>query len=188
MILNLLVGIGLSTAAGLRVFTPFLTISIASYYGVIVPPESLEWLATNQAVIVLSVATISELIAYEVPWFNNLLNLISIPFATIAGIIITASFLTDASPLQQWSLSIIAGGGTALTADLFSNTAHVALTATSGGTANPIFSLIESALTIAISVVAIIAITVPVALILVPILFKLIKWVGDFFHPSQNIN
>ncbi|WP_353892819.1 DUF4126 domain-containing protein [Proteinivorax hydrogeniformans] len=175
MFLNLLTGIGLSTAAGFRVFIPLLTMSVASYYGIISPPDNFEWIASSQAITILSIATISELIAYEIPWFNNIVNMISIPFATVAGILLTASFLTEVSPLHQWSLAIIAGGGTALATDVFSNTAQVAVTTATGGTANPILSLFESAITIIISMIVILAITLPIALIIIPFILMLFR-------------
>jgi len=175
MLLNLLTGIGLSTASGFRVFIPLLTMNLASYLGYIEPPESLGFLATPQALIVLIIATIVEFIAYEIPWFNNIVNMLSIPFATIAGTILTASFLTEIAPINQWALALIAGGGTALATDIFSNTAHVALTTTTGGTANPALALIESIITIIISIIVIIAITVPIALIVIPLLIKMFR-------------
>ncbi|QNO15818.1 DUF4126 domain-containing protein [Alkalicella caledoniensis] len=175
MLLNLLTGIGLSTATGFRVFIPLLTMNLATYFGYIQPPQNLEWITSPQALIILIIATIVEFIAYEIPWFNNIVNMLSIPFATIAGVILTASFLTDINPVQQWALAIIAGGGTALATDIFSNTAHVALTTTTAGTANPALALIETIITIIISIVVIIAITIPIALIIIPIVIKIFR-------------
>lgn len=112
-LLALIVGIGLSAACGFRVFVPLLGMGLASLSGLLTLSPGFEWIGTWPAVVTFSFATFLEIGAYYIPWLDNLMDAVATPAAVIAGIIATASVLTDASPFLKWSLAIIAGGGTA---------------------------------------------------------------------------
>lgn len=175
IIINVLLGLGLSVASGFRLFIPFIVINISASLGYINLPQEFSWIATSEVLAILIVAAVIEIIAYEIPWFNNLVNMFSIPFAVVAGTILTASFITGINPVYQWALALIAGGGTAFATDIFSNTSHIALTTTTAGSANPILALLESIVAVAISLIVILAITAPLVLIAIPFLVKVFR-------------
>ena len=58
-LLSIVAGIGLAAAAGLRAFLPLAAASIAAYLGWYEPSDGFAWLATEAAVIALSVAGLS---------------------------------------------------------------------------------------------------------------------------------
>ncbi|MFB2923279.1 DUF4126 domain-containing protein [Aerosakkonema sp. BLCC-F2] len=107
-------GIFLSAACGFRVFVPLLVMSIASKAGQVQLPPEFEWIGTNQTLLLFSVATVIEVIACTIPVVDNLLKILATPVAIIAGIIITAAFVTDISPQMnpqfRWTLGFIVGG------------------------------------------------------------------------------
>ena len=111
--LSICLGLGLSAACGFRVFVPLLGVSTAALAGHLHLAYGFEWLGTWPAFACFLTATILEIVAYYVPWLDNLLDSVATPAAVVAGTIATASVITDMSPLLQWSLAIIAGGGTA---------------------------------------------------------------------------
>src|SRR5436190_19684327 len=111
--LSLCLGIGLSAACGFRVFVPMLIMSIASLSGHLSLAHGFEWIGSYPALIAFSVATCLEVAGYYIPWLDHLLDTIATPAAIVAGTIITASMVTDVSPLLKWTLAIIAGGGAA---------------------------------------------------------------------------
>src|SRR5262245_38181540 len=111
--LSICLGLGLSAACGFRVFVPLLGISTAALAGHLRLAYGFEWLGTWPAFACFLTATVLEITAYYVPWLDNLLDSIATPAAIIAGTIATASVITDMSPLLQWTLAIIAGGGAA---------------------------------------------------------------------------
>nr|MBI0584756.1 DUF4126 domain-containing protein [Methanomassiliicoccus sp.] len=113
ILLSIALGVGLSAAAGFRVFVPFLVMSAASLTGHLSLTGGWSWIGTYPALVVFAVATVLEVIAYYVPWLDNALDLIATPAAVVAGIVLTASVVSDVSPLLRWTLAIIAGGGTA---------------------------------------------------------------------------
>lgn len=172
LFLSLLIGIGLSATSGFRLFLPFLVISAASLTGHLELSPAFDWIGTYPALTVFAVATLVEVMSYFFPYIDNLVSAISIPFAVIAGTVITASMIIDMGPLLTWSLAIIAGGGASLTTKTTSTMLHTGSTAVSGGTANPLVSALETAFSLFLAVISIVA---PVLIIF---LFGLIVWVG----------
>jgi len=113
MLLALILGVGLSAAAGFRVFVPLLGMSIAAQAGHLELAAGFGWLATPTVTIALGIATALEIAAYFIPWLDNALDSVATPAAVVAGTVMTASLLGDMSPLLRWGLAVIAGGGVA---------------------------------------------------------------------------
>ena len=172
LLMSLLIGIGLSATSGFRLFLPFLVISAASLTGLLELAPAFEWIGTYPALTVFAVAAMVEVLAYFFPYLDNLLSTVSIPFAVIAGTVITASVIVDMGPLLTWSLALIAGGGASLTTKTTSTLLHTGSTAVTGGTANPVLSAAESVFSAFMAIVSIFA---P---ILIVFLFGFILWVG----------
>src|SRR6267378_5007073 len=112
-LMSICLGIGLSAACGFRVFVPLLIMSIASLSGHLSLAHGFEWIGSYPALISFSVATCLEIAGYYIPWLDHLLDTMATPAAIVAGTIVTASMMTDVSPLLKWTLAIIAGGGAA---------------------------------------------------------------------------
>ena len=165
ILLSVCVGIGLSAACGFRVFVPLLCLSIAAKLGVLHLTPAFAWAGSTTAIIVFGVATVAEIAAYYIPWVDNALDSIAVPLATVEGVAVMASVLTDMDPLWRWTLAVIAGGGIAATTQVTTTKARLASSLTTGGFANPILSTIEN---ISSTVLSIFAVVWPVvALILV---------------------
>ncbi|WP_299897617.1 DUF4126 domain-containing protein [uncultured Aquimarina sp.] len=168
-ILSICLGVGLAASVGFRVFLPLLAISIAGHYGVIPLNSEWEWVGSNTALIVLSIATVVEILAYYIPWFDNLLDTIAIPLAAIAGTAVMVSTVANLSPVVTWALAIIAGGGTAATVKSTMGASRLTSSATTGGLANPIIATVETGTA---TVISILSVFLPlVAIILVIVLF-----------------
>src|SRR5471030_522115 len=101
-VFSICLGIGLSAASGFRVFVPLLVMSIASLSGHLALAQGFQWIGTYPALIAFSVATCMEVAAYYVPLVGHLLDILATPSAIVAGIIITASVITEMSPLMKW--------------------------------------------------------------------------------------
>lgn len=153
--ISLLLGVSLSAACGFRVFVPLLVVSVAANVGHLDLPANVAWVGTDHALIAFAVASSLEIAGYYIPWFDHLLDTIATPLAIVAGTVVTAATAPDMSPLAQWTLAAIAGGGAAgLTKGLL-NLLRIGSTATSGGLTNPILSTIELVASIGLSVLAI---------------------------------
>jgi len=142
--ISICLGVGLAAAVGFRVFLPLLVLSIAGYYEIIPLNESWQWAGSLAAIITLGIATLIEIFGYYIPWFDNLLDTIAIPLATVAGTAVMVATISDLNPVFTWALAIIAGGGTA--AIIKGNTSAIRLTstATTGGVGNPVIATVET--------------------------------------------
>ncbi len=154
-ILQVFIGVSLAAVCGYRVFVPLLVMGIAGLAGYMDLADGFQWISSYPAVIVFGVATILEIAAYLVPYVDNLLNAISLPVGVVAGVLVAASVITDMDPVFKWTLAIIAGGGAATLSGLLSNGVHQGSTVVSAGAANPAVSTVESAGTVATSVLSI---------------------------------
>jgi len=164
-------GLGLAAAVGFRVFVPFLLVSIAARSGSVHLAGGFEWLGSDVALVMFSVAAVLEIAAYFIPFFDHLLDAVAGPAAVTAGTVLMASALIDMAPWLRWSVAIVAGGGTA---GLFHGTLaglRVGSTATTGGTANPAFATMETGGATALTLLAL---AVPLAALAV-IVFLLIR-------------
>jgi len=136
IVLSVCLGIGLSAACGFRIFVPLLGMSIAALAGHLSLAPGFEWIGTWPAFVCFLSATILEIVAYYIPWVDNLLDSIATPAAVVAGTIITAAVITEMSPLMKWSLAAIAGGCTAGVIQVSSVAVRSASSFTTGGLAN----------------------------------------------------
>ncbi|WP_084158156.1 DUF4126 domain-containing protein [Gaetbulibacter saemankumensis] len=170
-IISVFLGIGLAASVGFRVFLPLLVLSLASYFEVWELNTSWEWLGSEIALIILSVATMVEISAYFIPYLDNLLDSISVPLAAFAGVVIMLSVVSDLSPAITWALAIIAGAGTATTVSGSSSTTRLVSTGVTGGVTNPMVSLVE---TISAFVLSILSIFLPVIAFVLTMLILLI--------------
>jgi hypothetical protein len=139
-LLSVCLGLGLAAACGFRIFVPMLGMSIAAQAGHLHLSPGFEWIGSPTAIACFSVATIIEIVAYYVPWVDNALDSVATPAAVIAGTILTASVVADMSPLMQWTVAIIAGGGAAGIVQSGTVLVRGASTATTGGSANFVVS------------------------------------------------
>lgn len=174
-LLTICVGIGLSAACGFRVFVPPLVMSVASIYGHLNLSPNFEWMGTYPALVVFAVATCVEIAAYYIPFVDHLLDMVATPMAIAAGTIVTASLIPDADPMLQWTVALIAGGGSAGTIQAFSGIARLASTIMTGGLGNGLISTIESSSSIILSGLAIAVPVFAVCLVAVLLVFTLSK-------------
>jgi hypothetical protein len=168
IVFGILTGIGLSAACGFRIFVPLLILNLASITGYFHLAPGFEWLGSLYATIAFGSATLLEVLAYYIPWFDNTLDTIASPVSVIAGIIITASTIVDLPPSLKWTLAIIAGGGVAGLIQGASAILRAKSSLFTGGIGNAVVATGELAGSLTF---AILAIAVPVIAIIFVILF-----------------
>jgi hypothetical protein len=176
---GLLVGLGLAAACGFRVFVPLLIMSIASHTGYLDLREGFAWIGTTPALLAFATATILEIGAYYIPWVDNLLDTLAAPAAVVAGVVVTASTLTEVNPFVAWTLAAI-GGGTAAGAVQITTTAiRHASTLTTGGLANPLVSTLEAVGSFLLATLAVIVPVIAIGLMLALFFYagrKILAW------------
>lgn len=181
MIVSIMLAVGLAASCGFRVFVPMLVIGVAARSSdLITLSAGFDWLASTPAITCFAIATVLEIVAYYVPWLDNLLDSISTPAAVVAGVIVTAACVSDMHPMMKWSLAIIAGGGTAGTIKGGLSALRLGSTTTTGGAANPVVSTVEWISSAALSVLAIffapLAALIAIILVIVLVRFAWKLW------------
>ncbi|MGB7392912.1 MAG: DUF4126 domain-containing protein [Pricia sp.] len=173
-IISIFLGIGLAASVGFRVFLPLFALSLASYSGLWDLNDNWEWIGSLAAVVALGVATIVEIFAYFIPWVDHLLDSFAVPLAAVAGTAVMVSTIADLDPVVTWALAIIAGGGTATAIKGANATGRVASTATTGGLANPLVSIMETGTAMVVTAASIFVPVVAAVLVII-ILFIIFR-------------
>ena len=155
IVVALCLGITLSAACGFRVFVPPLAMSLAAIYGHFPLSSGFEWLGTTEAAIALTIATTLEVSAYYIPIVDNLLDTVQVPVAVGIGTIMTAATLGHTDPVVQWTLAVIAGGGTAGIMGTLASLTRLASTGITGGLGNFIVATVEAVGSISLSILGI---------------------------------
>lgn len=163
--LSVCLGVGLAAACGFRVFVPLLALNLAARFDFLDLAGGFDWVASTPALVILVVATLAEIAAYYLPWIDNALDTLASPLAVIAGVLVTASVLTDMSPVVRWSLALIAGGTAAGTVQGLTSVTRGASTLATGGLANFAIATAELAGSVFFSVLSLLLPLLAVALL-----------------------
>jgi len=171
--ISVALGIGLAAATGFRVFLPLLIAALAARFGHLPLNDAFGWLATAPALFTLGSAAVLETLAYYIPGVDHALDVIASPAAVAAGIVASASVMTDVPPVVMWPVAIIAGGGIAGLTKGSTAVVRAKSAALTGGLANPVISTVE---TVGATGIALLAVVVP--LICVVLVGVLLYWSG----------
>lgn len=164
-IFSLALGLGLAAACGFRVFVPLLILNVAARTGFLELAPGFDWIGSTPALVTFGAATSLEVCAYYVPWLDHLLDTIATPAAVVAGAVVTASVVADMNPVMKWTLALVAGGGLAVSTQLVTTTTRGFSTLFTGGLANPLVATIEAAGATFVSLLAMAAPILALALV-----------------------
>lgn len=175
-VLAFCLGLGLSAACGFRVFIPPLAMSLAAMNGILELSPDWQWVGSPLAVMLLSAATLVEILAYFIPWVSNALDSVELIAAPIAGMLVTASSLAmagDVNPVVLWAIAAIVGGGTAELVEGTSVMGRLAASTATGGVGGPVVGIIELLTSAVLSLLAILA---PILALIVVLALVIYCW------------
>lgn len=172
-LITVLVALGLAAAAGFRVFVPLLAVGLAARFADLPLSGGFDWMGSTPALVTFGTATALEILAYYVPWIDNLLDTVATPAAVVAGAVLTAAVVTDVDPVLRWSLAVVAGGGTATVFQGLTAGTRGISSVTTGGLGNFVVATIEWLGSVVLSILAVV---VPIAAVL--LIFLVLAWVG----------
>ena len=155
------IGIGLSASCGFRVFIPMLVASIAAKAGIFPLNEGFQWLGSWPAILCFGTAAIIEILAYYIPFVDNLLDAITTPLAIVAGTLMLTSVIPIDNDLLKWTTGFIAGGGAAATVQGWTVLTRLASSKLTGGTGNPVMATGEH---VAAAGTSILSLFIPIAI------------------------
>ena len=165
--LAILLGVGLAASAGLNAFVPLLFLSAAAHFHLagIALGEHFSWLASDTALLVLLIATLVELIADKFPAADHALHMAGMVIRPLAGALAAASVFTKSDPVIAGVVAIMVAAPTSLAVNSAKAATRLASTVSTFGCANPILSLIEDFISLAVAAISIFApLLVPVVL------------------------
>jgi hypothetical protein len=165
------IGIGLAASAGFRVFVPMLVAAIAAKAGILPLNESFQWLSSWTAIVILGTATVVEIMAYYIPFIDNLLDTIATPLAVVAGTLLLTSVLPVDSNLMRWITGAAVGGGSAAVVQSGSALTRLTSTKLTAGAGNPVVATVENVAATGTSILSLIIPFFIVALFLLLIIF-----------------
>lgn len=171
IVISLILGICLSAVCGFRVFIPPLIVSIFYKLNIISLPVKYDWVSSNTAILILSIATLIEISAYYLPVIDNFLDTISIPTSLIAGTLMSVTFINFDNNTIDWVLSVLIGGGSAVGISSLTSGIRLITTTTTLGIGNLLFSSLEW---IGAILLSILTIFIPILSLILIILFAVL--------------
>jgi glucan phosphoethanolaminetransferase (alkaline phosphatase superfamily) len=166
-------GIGLSASAGFRAFIPLLIAGIASHFGVLPLGESFEWMGSTLALICFGAAAVLEVLAYYIPFIDNLIDTIATPLSIVAGTLLMTSVFPAENEWMKWILGFIVGGGAAATIQSGSTITRLFSSKFTAGAGNPVVSTTEGVAATGFSILSLIIPIIVAILIVILIVFIL---------------
>jgi hypothetical protein len=176
------IGIGLSASCGFRVFVPMLVASIAAKMGIFSVNEGFQWLASWPAIISFGTATVAEILAYYVPFIDNLLDTITTPMAVGGGTLLLTSVLPIDNEFLKWAAGFLFGGGAAATVQGGTVLTRLASTKFTAGAGNAVVATGEHAAAFGTSVLAVLIPLVFAALVILLITYIILKFGKRLFR------
>ena len=182
-ILPALLGLGLASATGLRTFLPLLMLALAArfeMFGVRLI-DQMDWLVSWPAIAALATAAVAEFAGDKIPAVDHALNAVGYVSRPVAGAIAAGSVFWNVDPSAAAIAGLIVGAPAALAFNAAQTGVRVGSTATTGGLANPLVSLVEDVLAFLTVVVAFLApILIPVVLIILAVVvFRLARRIRE---------
>lgn len=173
-------GIALSACCGFRVFIPLLAASIASFSGLVHLADDMHWMGSLPALICFATATVVEVMAYYIPFIDNLLDTIAAPLSVVAGTLLASSILPIAGneSLLRWAMALLAGGATAGTIQMGTGLLRLFSSKATVGTGNAVVASGENVAAISGTVFSFIVPVVVALVLLVLVIYILSKLIG----------
>jgi hypothetical protein len=175
------IGIGLSASCGFRVFVPMLVASIAAKIGIFSVNEGFQWIGSWPAIICFGTATVAEILAYYIPFIDNLLDTVTTPMAVGGGTLLLTSVLPIDNDFLKWAAGFLFGGGAAATVQGGTVLTRLASTKLTAGTGNAVVATGEHAAAFGTSALAVLIPLIFAALVILLIIYLITKFGGKIF-------
>ena len=140
---QLAMGFSLAAVTGFRAFLPLLAAGGCARLGLLPLGESFLWLQSDEALIILGVATVLELLGDKVPLVDHALDAGGALVKPAAGWLVAAAPLLHLDTKWATVLALLTGSTVAGAIHLMRTPIRAASTVTTGGLGNPLISLAE---------------------------------------------
>lgn len=155
-VLAAVAGTAIAAACGLRAFLPLLVLAGGARLGFVQLDESARWIAGDASILALTTATVLELLADKVPALDHALDAVSTFIRPAAAALAAWVGFAGLHPALGVVAGLILGAG-ALGVHATKSKVRLGSSAFTLGAANPILSFVEDAITLSLSLLAILA-------------------------------
>ena len=166
-----LTGMGLSAAAGLNAYIPYLIVAlIARFTDLITLPTSFAWIESWWAIGIGSILLIAELVLDKIPAIDTVNDTIQTFIRPAAGAILfagSANVITDIHPILSLGAGLLVAGGVHAT----KAAARPVVTVTTAGVGNPVVSTLEDIVAVVVSLLAVVLPIIAAVILLVFLIF-----------------
>jgi hypothetical protein len=155
-VLALIAGAAIAVACGLRAFLPLLVLGLGARFFGLPLAHSVQWLASDPALIALGVATVIEVLADKIPAVDHVMD-VAATFVRPAAAVVASLGLLSHWPAPWGQLAAIAFGGAALMVHAAKAKTRLGSSLLTLGLANPWISFVEDVVTTGLVVLAFLA-------------------------------
>ena len=155
IVFALLMGFSLAAACGLRAFLPLFVIGLGVRAGLLTMSDGFEWMGSYPALICFGFATLLEILADKIPAVDHVLDAGGVFVRPLAGAVAASCLIKGFDPMMTVVIGIIVGSSVAGVVHTLKGSLRLLSTATTGGIANPVISVIEDAAATVTSVISI---------------------------------
>ncbi len=163
-----------------------LVASIAAKMGIFPVHEGFQWLASWPAVFCFGTAMVAEILAYYVPFIDNLLDTVTTPMAIGAGTLLMTSVLPIDNDMLKWITGFIVGGGAAATIQGGSVLTRLASSKFTAGTGNAVVATGEHAAAFGTSALSLFLPLIVAALIILLVVYLLLRFGKKLFSLDKR--
>jgi hypothetical protein len=154
--LDLLTGIGLALPAGLNAYVPLLVVGLLERADVIHLPAPYDQLSSTSVLVVLGVLLAIEFFADKIPGVDSINDVVQTVVRPAAGAVLMAGSLGIGTSLPPW-VGVLAGIITAGGIHATKAVARPAINVSTAGVGGPVVSVIEDAVSLVASLLAVLA-------------------------------
>jgi len=162
---------GLALSSGVNTYLPLFFLALFARYGHVIHVSArFEWLASDQAILILGLLTISEILAQKFPVLDNFWDFLHTLLRPLAGAVAAGATLTTNNAFEI-VVAMLMGGTLAAAAHSTKSSLRLMSTTKSLGAANFVLSLGEDA---AVLTATLLSVYAPWVMLAIVILFILV--------------
>ena len=154
---QLAMGFSLAAACGLRAFLPVFLTGLFSRLGYLQLGHGFEWMGSTPALITFGSAVVFELLGDKIPVVDHALDAGGVVVKPLAASLLAASLFTQIDPALASVAGLISGGTMAGSVHVLKAKTRLGSTLVTAGMANPFLSLLEDAMALVATFVALLA-------------------------------
>ena len=148
--------IGLAACAGLRAWLPLLLTGGLVRAGMIEVGPSFTFISSDRALVLFGLASVIEIVADKIPAVDHALDALGTVLRPVAATVLAASvFGSFADPVTAVALGVAVGAPSALVPHAGKAALRAASSAFTGGLANPVISVLEDLIALALFLLAV---------------------------------